>query len=157
MKPTKISNLLLIAFSIALVGFVVVRQIVASGIPAPTASLPTLLIQPAIVIILFGSALPMIRYRSALKKFADGKGPRPRLVDSAYAVRTVALAKAISLTGSIFTGWHIAILSFRLSTPSDSSVISMLVALAGSLALAVSGVVVENLFRVPPDRDGDAA
>jgi hypothetical protein len=157
MKPTKLSTLILSALAVSGVGFVVVKQLVASGVALPVSQLPTLLIQPAIVIILIASAIPMMRYRSSLKKFIDGKGARPKLVDPAYAVRTVALAKAISLTGSLFTGWHIAIITYRLSTPSDSSIASMIFALVGSLALAISGVVIENLFRVPPDQDGDAA
>jgi ABC-type sugar transport system permease subunit len=157
LKPTKISNLVLLALLVAIGGFFVIRQMIGSGLPAPAAGLNIVLLQPALAIILTLSAIPIMRYRSGLKKFEEAKGKRPAPVDSAYAIRTLALAKAVSLTGSIFTGWQAAILINQLLTPIGSKLFLTIFGLIGALSMVAAGIVIENLFRIPPDRDGDTA
>ncbi len=157
MKQTKISTLIGIAGVIAIAGEFLIRQMVGQGLPAPTTGLNIVFIQPSLAVILTLSAIPMIRYRAGLKKFLDNKGPRPKPVDPAYAVRTLALAKAMSLTGSIFVGWQLAILFYQLSLPEATSLIQTVLGLIGAIIMFVVGLVIENLFRVPPDRDGEGA
>lgn len=157
MKPTKITNLIIAAAIVAVAGFFVIQQLVGNGLPAPSTGLNFVVIQPSLALILLLSAIPMIRYRRALKKFEDEKGKRPALVDSNYAVRTLALAKAVSITGSILLGWQLAILFYQLITPEGTKLLLTILALAGALIMAAVGLIVENLFRIPPDRDGDAA
>lgn len=157
MKPTKIVNLIVIAFGIGIIGFLVIQQLVGNGLQAPTTGLNIILIQPSLAIILALSAIPMIRYRTGLKKFEDNKGKRPTPVDSMYAVRTLALSKAVSLTGSIFVGWQLSILIYQLTSPEGTKLASTIFGLVGAIVMVVVGLIVENLFRVPPDRDGDAA
>ena len=157
MKPTKFSNLLIAAAGVAVVGFFAIQQIVGNGLPAPTAGLNIVLIQPALAIILALSAIPMIRYRSGLKKLEEDKGPRPTPVDSIYALRTLALAKAVSLTGSIFVGWNLAILTYQLLSPQQPKLLMTILGILGALIMVVVGLIIENLFRIPPDKDADAA
>ncbi len=157
MKPTKISNLLIAALLVAIGGFFVIRQMIGSGLPSPTAGLNIVLLQPALAIILTLSAIPMMRYRAGLKQFEEQKGKRPTPVDSSYAIRTLALAKAVSLTGSIFTGWQAAILISQLLSPVESKLVLSILGIVGALSMVAAGLIIENLFRIPPDRDGDAA
>ncbi len=157
MKPTKISNLITAAGVVGVVGFFVIQQMVGSGLPAPTLGLNLVLIQPSLAIILVLSAIPIIRYRNGLKKFEEEKGKRPVPVDSNYAVRTLALSKAVSLTGSIFVGWAGAVLVYQLISPEGTKLLLTLLGLIGALVMVVAGLVIENLFRIPPDKDADAA
>lgn len=157
MKPTKLATLVYITFGIAIVGYFVDNQFVGFGLPAPTAGLNLIILLPSLALILVLSAIPMFRYRRDLKKYLDAKGNRPRLVDSAYAVRTVALAKSFSLTGSIFLGWFAGLLVYQLTGTEQTRWILTSLAILGALVVIVAGLVVENLFRVPPDENGDAA
>lgn len=142
---------------VGVAGFFVIEQMVGNGLPAPTTGINIVLIQPALSVILILSAIPMMRYRSGLKKFETESGKRPARVDSTYALRTLALAKAISLTGSIFVGWQLGILVYQLISPEGTKLLLTILGLVGALVMVVVGLVVENLFRVPPDADTDAA
>ena len=157
MKPTRISNLLVALAITALSGYFVIQQVSANGHATPNADLGLLIIQPAASLVLGLMAIPIVRYRSALKKFLDDKGKRPALVDSRYAIRTLALAKSLSLTGSIFGGWHIALVVYRVVEVGAEGITPAVLGLVGSVIMAIVGVIVEGLFRIPPDRDGEAA
>lgn len=157
MRPTKISNLITTALLVGIAGFFVIQQLVGNGLPAPTIGLNLVLIQPSLAIILVLSAIPIMRYRNGLKKFETEQGKRPARVDSNYAVRTVALAKAVSLTGSIFVGWNLAILIYQLISPEGTKFALTVFGLIGAITMVAAGLFVENLFKVPPDRDTDSA
>jgi hypothetical protein len=156
-KKTRISNLVVAMAITALAGYFVIRQLSGNGLPTPNADLSMLIIQPVAAIVLGLMAIPIIRYRSALKKFMEQKGKRPALVDSQYAIRTLALAKSLSLTGSIFAGWHIALIAYRVIEVGSEGITLAILGVMGSIVMATVGVVVENLFRIPPDRDGEVA
>jgi hypothetical protein len=155
-KPTKITNLITSALGVGVVGYLVIQQLVGAGMPAPVIGLNLILIQPALALILVLSAIPLMRYRFGLKKFEDGKGQRPTPVESAYAIRTLALSKAVSLTGSIFVGWSLAVLTHQLLSP-EPKLLFTLLGIVGAAIMVTAGLIVENLLRIPPDRDGDAA
>ena len=157
MKPTKFTNLITAAALVGVVGFFVIQQLVGNGLPAPTLGLNLVLIQPSLAVILVLSAIPIIRYRNGLKEFEEDQAKRPARVDSNYAVRTLALAKAVSLTGSIFVGWAGAILVYQLISPEGTKLLLTLLGLVGALAMVAVGLIIENLFRIPPDKDPDAA
>ena len=157
MKATKLTNLAGIALVVAVVGYFVIQLLVGNGLPAPTISSGIILIQPTLALILFLSAIPIIRYRRSLKKFLDSESQRPKPVDPTYAVRSLAFAKSVSLTGSIFVGWQAAILVYQLLAPQTTSILNPALGILGAFSMAVAGILVENLFRIPPDRDGDAA
>lgn len=155
MKPTKITNLLGLIVAVAAVSYFLIQQMIGNGLPSPSTSINLVLLQPALAIILGLASIPMIRYRRGLRKFEDGKGKRPKLVEPGYAVRILALAKAVSLTGSIFVGWESAILLHQLSH--ESSLLLSILGVVGAILMVVVGVIVETLFRIPPDRDGESA
>ncbi|MCU1407201.1 MAG: hypothetical protein JWQ43_3504 [Glaciihabitans sp.] len=74
-------------------------------------------------------------------------------VDPFYATRVAMLAKASSLSGSLFTGVGVGIVLF-LSTRSVLAVGSILMAVAtivGAVVLLVGGLVAEHLCSIPPD------
>jgi hypothetical protein len=156
-KPTKISNLVTAMLFVAVAGFFLIQQLVGSGMPAPTIALNLVLIQPTLAIVLVLSALPMIRYRRGMKKYETGEGKRPVSVDSTYAIRTLALAKAMSLTASISIGWSIAIVTYQLASRVPGQVLMPIFGALGAGAMLAAGLIVENLFRIPPEKDGDAA
>jgi hypothetical protein len=155
MKPTKITNLLLVMLSVGIVSYFVIQQIIGSGLPSPATTLNIVLLLPGLAVILAVAALPMIRYRSGLKKFETNKGPRPKLVEPAFAVRILALAKAVSLTGSVFVGWLGAVLLHQIDN--GAGVPMSALGVLGAIVMVVTGVLVEWLFRIPPDRDGEGA
>lgn len=157
MKPTKFTNLITAAALVGLVGFFVIQQLVGNGLPAPTLGLNLVLIQPSLAVILVLSAIPIIRYRNGLKKFEEDQAKRPARVDPNYAVRTLALAKAVSLTGSIFVGWAGAVLVYQLISPEGTKLLLTLLGLVGALVMVAVGLIIENLFRIPPDKDPDSA
>lgn len=157
MKQTRISNLVLAAALTAVIGYFVIQQLTGTGQPTPDAALSMLILQPTATVLLVLLSIRIIRYRSALKKFLDSKGKRPALVDSSYAIRTLALAKSLSLTGSFFAGWHLALTVYRVSQIGADRITPAILGLVGSLVMTVAALVVENLFRIPPDRDGDKA
>ena len=157
MKATKLTNLISIASAVAVGGYFAIQIMVGNGLPAPAIAINVVLVQPAIALILFLSVIPMLRYRSALKKFVDDKGPRPKPVDPIYAVRSVAFGKSVSLTGSIFVGWQLAVLVHQLLQPQSAGVLYVVLGLGGAISMTVVGLIVENLFRIPPDREGDEA
>jgi hypothetical protein len=156
-KPTRITNLVTAFVVVAGAGFFVIRSLVGAGQPAPTIGLNLVLIQPVLAIILMLSAIPLIRYRRGLKKFEASQGKRPVPVDSRYAVRTLALAKAFSLTGSITGGWGLAVLIYQLSSPEPSKITMPILGLVGAGVMVAAGLFTENLLRIPPEKDGDAA
>lgn len=157
MKPTKITNLIATAILVGVAGFFAIQQMVGAGLPAPIIALNLVVIQPSLAVILVLSAIPMMRYRSGLKKFEEEQGKRPARVDPNYAVRTLALAKAVSLTGSIFVGWAGAVLVYQLISPEGTKLLLTILGLVGAGIMVATGLIIENLFRIPPDRDGDAA
>lgn len=157
MKPTKILNLIGTAAIVSVVGYFLIQFMIGNGLPTPSMELNVILVQPAIAVILFLSALPMVRYKRALRKLEAGKGSTPAPVESRYAVRTLAFAKSVSITGSIFVGWQIGLLVHQLLGPANQAALGTFFALAGAASMAVVGLIVENLFRVPPDKNVDRA
>lgn len=157
MKPTRIANLIVLFAIVAGVGFFVIRQLVGMGQPAPTIGLNLVVIQPVLATILALSAIPVIRYRRGLKKLESNPGKRPAPVDSRYAIRTLALAKAFSLTGSISAGWSLAVIFYQLTSPDNARLTLPILDFVGACLMVAVGLFVESQLRLPPDQEGDAA
>lgn len=148
MKQTKPLLLVAITLVVAASSFFVARYLVAGGFPLPI-SPPNLLItlvSIAVVIVLL--AAPIIRYKNNLR---ENKSPRPKRVDPFYAVRVLLLAKATSITGAIFFGWHAGILFFQLSGPVqvESALRLSGFGILASAFLVASGIAVERICRLP--------
>lgn len=154
MKPTKLWSLSSYAIGAAIFGFVLAKTLVTRGFAVPVSPLNLPITLAAIGLTLGLLAIPMIRYRAALK---DAKR-QPKRVPSIYAFRVVILAKASAIAGALFLGWHTGILFVQVTAPNiTDSVYLTLGGILASLFTIVVAVVVENLFRIPPDIDEPVA
>ena len=148
MKPTKIWSLVSYAFAAAIFAFVLAETLVARGFAVPVSPINLPIAIAAIGLTLAGLAVPMARYRTALK---DPKKPAKRIAPI-FAFRVLILAKASSLVASLFLGWHLGILVAQLTLPAVTANVTLtIVGLATSLFTAAVALVVENLFKIPPD------
>jgi uncharacterized membrane protein len=88
-------------------------------------------------------------------------GHRDRQVDPLRAARTVALAKASSLTGAFVTGlWSaFAVTALpRIEVPAQTErAVAFVLAVAASAALLVAGLLAERWCRIPPEDGGGVA
>lgn len=148
MKPTKIWSLASYAFAAAIFAFVLAETLVARGFSVPVSPINMPVAIAAIGLVLAVLAIPMARYRAALK---DPKKVAKRLAPH-YAYRVVVLAKSSALGSSLFLGWHAGILVAQLTLPAVTANIAFTIAgLATSLFTTAVALVVENLFKIPPD------
>jgi hypothetical protein len=118
---------------------------------------------PAIAILLFGFAWPIIRYRRELRAAAKAatKSPKPiKRVDPFYAVRVLVLAKASSISASAILGSQLGVLFYLLSRPAQASDALTRTIAAGiaALVLLVAALVIERFCRLPNDgNDAEAS
>jgi uncharacterized membrane protein len=69
-----------------------------------------------------------------------------------YAVRLVLLAKAIAISGAIFSGWHIGVVWLQLTSPIiPSSTLQNGFALLGAVVMTVCAIIVERICRITDD------
>lgn len=156
MKPTKIRLLVLFSIPAAIIGFFLASLLVSRGQQVPVSPTNLLITLAAIATVLLGLAIPIWRYRTSLKE----KDKRPKRVDPFYAVRVLLLAKASSIAGALFAGWHIGVVLYQLS----GQVVVQVLVLANTLgvfasfALIIAAIVTEQICRLPedptPDPDG---
>jgi hypothetical protein len=76
-------------------------------------------------------------------------------------VRVALLAKSTAIAGAFFSGWHAGVLIALLSSPAPTASLlwRAILAVVGSIAMVVCGLVVERACKVPPDaklESGDA-
>jgi hypothetical protein len=154
MKPTKLSLLLLISFPSTLASFFIASFMVGRGLQAPVSPANLLITLAAISAVLLALAIPIWRYRSALKQ----KSPqRPKRVDPFYAVRVLLLAKASSLAGVLFASWHLGVVVFSLSgtVVVQGLVLQNVLGFIASVMLIVAALITEQICRLPQDLDPD--
>jgi hypothetical protein len=170
MKPTKISALISYAVATSIIGAFVAELLVRSGAPIPVSPTTLVAVLPFISVSLVTFAWPILKYRQAVrarleqaKKDATSStgSQAPKRVDPFYAVRVALLAKSTAITGSIFSGWHAGVLIALLGSPAPTAGLfwRAILAVAGSIAMVVCGLVVERACKVPPDaklESGDA-
>lgn len=148
MKPTKLWSLASYAFAAGIFSFVLAETLVMRGFSIPVSPINLPIAIAAIGLFLALLAIPMARYRKALK---DPKKPAKRLAPD-YAFRVVILAKSSSLAATLFLGWHLGILAAQLTLPAvTANVAFTIVGLVASLFTTAVGLIVENLFKIPPD------
>lgn len=85
-------------------------------------------------------------------------GPLRRPIDSFYATRVLALAKASSLAGALLVGLGLGLaldLLIRSSTTTGDLVARDLSTLGSAILLLAAGLIAEFLCRVPPQDDDD--
>lgn len=154
MKPTKASTLIFATFGFTIFGFVAARVLVNSSLPIPVSRVNLLVSIPAIAVTLLLLALPVWRYRRALKQLKPS-APRPKRVDPFYAVRLLLLAKASSISATAFLGWHVGVMIAQVLSPvlAVGSVLQNGWGVVGSILLLVAALLVEWICRTPDDGD----
>jgi len=155
MKPTRVSLVIGIIFGVSIISFLTVRLMVSNGMPIPTSPTNLLVALAAIAVIVLGLSVPIWRYKASLSQYTTG--PRPKRVDPFYAVRVLLLAKASSLTGSVFVGWHLGTLFAQLSLPVSftAALLQNSFGLVASLVLIVAAIISEQICRLPEDPNND--
>ena len=154
MKPTKLSLLLHISIPSTLASFFVASFMVGRGLKVPESPANLLITLVAISAVLLVLAIPIWRYRKALKQ----KLPqRPKRVDPFYAVRVLLLAKASSLAGVLFASWHLGVVIFILSgaVVVQALVLQNAVGFIASVMLIAAALITEQICRLPQDTDVD--
>lgn len=156
MKPTKLRALALFSIPAGLAGFFLASLLVSRGQQVPVSPTNLLLTLAAIATVILGLSIPIWRYRTSLKE----ANKRPKRVDPFYAVRVLLLAKASSIAGSLFAGWHIGVVLYQLSGQVVVQVLVLANAMGvfASFALIIASLVTEQICRLPedptPDPDG---
>jgi len=157
MKQTRVSTLISNAIATAILSWGLSQLLVRLGGQVPLSTTNFLATLPVIAIVLLLLALPIFRYRAAIKeaiaKPNEAKQTPVKRVDPFYALRVALLAKAVSIAGAIFTGWHAGVLLAVLGAPqiTVNGVVRSTIGLVASLLMTASGIVVERSCKVPPD------
>lgn len=153
MKPTKIMTLVGWAVSATTAGYLLPKFVVNAGGAIPISPLNIIISLPLIGVLLVLMAIPMFRYRKAsMARSKDSAKPRPMPMNPFYAVRLVLLAKAIAISGAIFSGWHIGVVWLQLTSPIvPSSTLQNGLALLGAVVMTACAIIVERICRITDD------
>jgi hypothetical protein len=122
----------------------------------------TLVPPGTLVLVLFGIAAILLALGWPIRQFVRGRR-RDHRFDPFRAMRTLLFAKASSLMGSLVTGAAVGTLLYLTSRPVPAGGPSTWLTvgtLAGAVAVAAAGLVVEQWCRLPPqdpDRDDQEA
>ena len=156
MKPTKIINLLAFAIPATTAGYLLPQIVMNNGGAIPISPLNIIITLPLIGIVLVLMAIPMFRYRrSLLAKAKDNSLPRSMPINPFYAVRLVLLAKAISISGAIFSGWHLGVVWLQFTSPIiPTSTSQNALALIGAIVMTICAIIVERVCRITDDGSG---
>ncbi len=117
----------------------------------------TLVPPGTLVLVLFGIAAILLALGWPIRQFVRGKR-RDHRFDPFRAMRTLLFAKASSLMGSLVAGAAIGTLLYLLSRPvplGGASAWLTIGTLVGAVAVAASGLVVEQWCRLPPQDPQD--
>jgi hypothetical protein len=145
------------ALASTILGFGVAALLVRGGFALPLSPTNLLITLPVIAAVLVIMAIPILRYRAAVRRIIEkpelAKTNPPKRVDPFFSLRIAMLSKAVSISGSIFLGWHAGVLIALVRAPevSAGSIWRQVFGLLGSLALIAAGLIIENSCKVPPD------
>lgn len=120
------------------------------------ASLPKLRVEYTFAVTIGLIALVIVIL--AVPVYRATHGPLRQPIDSFYATRVLALAKASSLAGALLVGLGLGLaldLLIRSSTTTGDLVARDLSTLGSSILLLAAGLIAEFLCRVPPQDDDD--
>ena len=140
----------------ATAGYLLPQFVVNGGGAIPISPWNIIVTLPLIGIILLLMAIPMIKYRGALRaRLKDSTKQRPMPMNPFYAVRLVLLAKSIAISGAIFSGWHIGVIWLQLTSPVvTAATVQNALALIGSVVMTVCAIIVERICRITDDAIG---
>lgn len=150
MTRTKPAQLIALAVIGTVVGFLLQIGLAAASLPKLRVEYTFAVTIGLIAFVIVILAVPV--YRAT-------HGPLRHPIDSFYATRVVALAKASSLAGALLVGLGLGLsfdLLIRSSTTTGDLVARDLASLGAAILLLIAGLVAEFLCRVPPrDEDDD--
>lgn len=148
MKPIRPLNLITAAVLAAVAGFLFTQSSIANGFAFISTHPSLVLTLPITAVISLVLTRPLIRYRKQLEKYLAGElKQRPARVNPFYAVRVLALSKAVATAGAIFTGWHLGlILYWSLVNPANFWVLNLLGTLGGIMMVG-AGILGERNCR----------
>lgn len=160
LKPTKIMTLVAWLVSATTAGYLLPQLVVSGGGSIPISPWNIIFTLPAIAVVLILMAIPMFKYRAALRavRKANAAGTeitlaqRPKRVNPFYAVRLVLLAKSIAISGAIFAGWYLGVVWLQLTQPViPTSTLQNALGLVGAVLMTVCAIVVERICRITDD------
>lgn len=156
MKQTKIMNLVAWLVSATTAGYLLPQIAINTGGSIPISPWNIIITLPLIGLVLVAMAIPMFRYRKALTQQslqkANNLASRPKRLNPFYAVRLVLLAKSISISGSIFTGWHLGLVWLQVTAPViPTSTLQNVLALIGAIFMTICALIVEKICRIHED------
>ena len=156
MKPTKLVTLLGFVGTLAIGSFFIARISVANGLALPVSPSNLIITLTGISALVLILTIPIWKYKKLLKQASTSQ--RPKRVDPFYAVRVVLLAKASAIAGAVFTGWHLGVLIAQATLPVGATalIVQNAVAFVASVILSVSGLVAEQICKLPEDKDPEA-
>ena len=156
MKPINIFSLVIWFVLAGLLGFFYSNWAVANGFHVPVSPLSLTVSVFVVAVILGVLALPIYRYKNALKKIREAKTSslqKPIPVDPFYAVRVLLLAKASAVTSAIFIGWHAGVILNLLGAPvlAVDALRPNLLATGSSVVLLITAFIVQSICKLPND------
>ena len=154
MKPISPLMIALWAIASAVIGFGYSQWAVNNGLEVPI-STPTLGISISVIaIVLLVMVLPIWKYKRNLTK---SESVKLIPVNPFYAVRVLLLAKASAITAALFIGWHTGVLLKQLTAPVvvADAMSSNITALITSVLLLVEAFLIEQICKVPKDKNKD--
>ena len=159
LKPISLLNLLAWLISATTAGYLLPQLSIGSGGSIPISPWNIIVTLPLIGIVLVLMAIPMFKYRAALREIRKQSAKvsaqslqRPKRLNPFYAVRLVLLAKSIAISGAIFSGWHLGVVWLQLTQPIvPTSTFQNALGLIGAIVMTVCAVIVERICKITDD------
>jgi hypothetical protein len=132
-----------------------IQLLAGSGLAFPVSPNSLLVTLPLTGIVVYLASWPIYRYRKAVEAFSQG--PRPARPNPFYAFRVMVLARATTMAGSLFLGWHVGaglwLLAFSVAPgallgPTGFGVL-------GSAVMVGGGLLGQFNCRAPKSGDGE--
>jgi len=151
LRRTRWQTLASLTAAVTLGAWLVLRVLEGQGVTPPP-------VPWSVVLVCLVISAVVLRMGWAVRQFLRGKRPD---LDPLRAARTAVLAKASCHTGSLLLGWYLAQVLLVLPDldiePRRDRAVAAAIAAAGAALLAVVGLVVEHMCRVPPPPDAEEA
>lgn len=149
MGRTRLSTLALVAVAVGALTWVLLRLLETRG----THLGPVLWVVAPVLLVLAGLVLWAA---SGVRSYLQGRRPS---LDALRAARTVALAKAASMTGALLTGWYAGQVLLTLPQlhveAQQGRAWSAGAAAVAAVVLTVAGLVAERFCELPPPGEGE--
>lgn len=154
-------SLMIIAASSALAGFLVTVLMVSTGYSSPVLPPASLVTLGGVGCVVLGLGIvvwwDLRRLEQDAEKTSRNRSRRGRRIHPLEAARVVVAGQACGYAGAVIAGWHAGVLidlgpAAGMAAP---NVVAALLMVIGGVAWVIIGFVVEQLCRLPPDRDGE--